>query len=153
MVNAKGIAIANVPQEDPVAKERIAQIKNIPAGRKAGKRKCDVQLIIKYAHSPGVQGDGLFLNAGYVALVFGNPFGLKLPVPIPGDIYLEFPILAFEGLRGMAIPFVGGDPISLLIFFITEGSVQFRLHEFPRDVFKTFLEKGIDIREAGNVVF
>ena len=97
MVNAKGIAIANVPQEDPVAKERIAQIKNIPAGRKAGKRKCDVQLIIKYAHSPGVQGDGLFLNAGYVALVFGNPFGLKLPVPIPGGHLPGLPHTGFSG--------------------------------------------------------
>jgi hypothetical protein len=83
----------------------------------------------------------------------GIRLGSNSPFRSLGDIYLEFPILAFEGLRGMAIPFVGGDPISLLIFFITEGSVQFRLHEFPRDVFKTFLEKGIDIRDAGNVVF
>ena len=71
---------------------------------------------IPCAHSPGVQGDDLFLNTGYVALVFGNPFRLKLPVPIPGDIYLEFPILAFKGLRGMAIPFVEGDQISFLFF-------------------------------------
>ena len=71
---------------------------------------------IPCAHPAGVQGDDLFFNAGYVALVFGNQFGFKLPVPIPGDIYLEFPILAFEGLRGMAIPFVEGDQISFLFF-------------------------------------
>ena len=68
------------------------------------------------AHPAGVQGDDLFFNAGYVALVFGNQLGFKLPVPIPGDICLEFPILTFQGLRRMAIPFVGSGQISLLIF-------------------------------------
>jgi len=67
-------------------------------------------------HSPGIQGDNFLLNAGNIPLVFRNKFGFKLPIAVPGNIYLKFPILAFESLRGMTVTFIGGSQISLLIF-------------------------------------
>ncbi len=67
-------------------------------------------------HSPGVQGDDLLLHTVDIPLVFRNELWVKLPIAVPGHISLEFPILAFEGLRGMAVSFIGGGQISLLIF-------------------------------------
>ena len=33
------------------------------------------------------------------------------------------------------------------------SGIQFHLHKFLENVLKAFFEKGIDIRDAGNVVF
>lgn len=105
------------------------------------------------AHPSRVQGEDLFLNSRYVTLIFGDELWLEFPIAVPGHVHLEFAVLAFEGFSGMTIALIIRSQIPLLIFLITEAGIQFRLHEFLQDVFKTFLEKGIDIRNDGDVVF
>ena len=108
---------------------------------------------IPCTHSPGIQGDDLLFYAGDIPLVFGNQLRLKLPVAVTGDINLEFPILAFEGLGGMAVSLVVRLEITLLVFFISQGGIHFCFHQFLEDIFETVPEKGIDIRNTGDVVF
>lgn len=52
----------------------------------------------------------------------------------------------------MSVTFIIRSKIPLLILFIPKGSIQLRLHEFLKDILKTFFEKEIDIRNTGNVV-
>ena len=58
------------------------------------------------AHPPAVERDDLFLNSGDIPLVLGDNLRLKLAVPVPGDVNLEFPVLALELLGGMAVALV-----------------------------------------------
>ena len=66
---------------------------------------------IPRAHPSGIQGNDFFFDAGNVALVFGDQFRFKLAVAVPGDIYLEFPILALRVL--------GEWPLRLLSVWIS----------------------------------
>ena len=108
---------------------------------------------IPCAHAPCIEGDYLFLNAGDIPLVFGDELRLEFPFPVPWDIDLEFPVLALYCFRRVSVSFIGCGDIAFLVLFITKGSIQFCLHKFLQDVFKAFFEKGIDICNAGNVVF
>ena len=45
----------------------------------------------------------------------------------------------------MPIAFVIREKITLLIFFIAQGSVQLSLHQLLKNVLEAFLEEGIDI--------
>ena len=100
------------------------------------------------AHPARIQGNDFFFNPGDVPLVFGDQFWLKFPIPVPGHINLELPILALEIFGGMSIAFVVRLQIPLTVFLITKGGVQFCLHEFLQDVFETVPEQGIDIGDA-----
>ena len=55
-----------------------------------------IQLVVDVpgTHPAGIKGDYLVLNTGYIPLVFRDQFWFKFPVPVPGHINLEFPILA-----------------------------------------------------------
>ena len=108
---------------------------------------------IPCTHPPRIQGNHLFLYAGNIPLVFGNQLRLKHPVSVTGDINLEFTVLAFKGFGGMSVSLVVGLEIPLLVFLISQGGIHFCFHQFLEDVFETVPEKGIDIRDTGDVVF
>ena len=86
------------------------------------------------AHPPAVERDDLLLNSGDIPLVLRDNLRLKLAVPVPGDVNLEFPVLALELLGGMAVALVCGVHVAFLVPFIAQGCVQFCLHEFLQDI-------------------
>ena len=100
------------------------------------------------AHPPCIQGDHLFFNPGDVTLVFWYQLWLELPIPVPGHVNLEFPILALEVFRGMPVAFVVRLQIPFVVFLIAEGCIQLSLHEFLQDILETVPEQGIDIGDA-----
>ena len=83
----------------------------------------DLVVDVPGVHPPAVERDGLFLNPGDVPLVLGDDLRLELAVPVPGDINLEFPVLALELLGGMAVALVCGVHVAFLVLFIAQCRV------------------------------
>ena len=103
---------------------------------------------IPCAHAPCIEGYHFFLYPGYIPLVFWNKLWLKLTIPVPWDIDLEFTILALECFRGVSIPLIGCRSIPFLVLFITERCIQFCFHKFLQDILKAVFQQAVDISHA-----
>lgn len=100
------------------------------------------------AHSPCIEGYHFFFYPGDVPLVFWDQLWLELTPTVSRDIDLKLTILAFQCFRGMPVSLFGCLELFFLIFFITDGSIQFRFHELLQDVFEAVAEQSVDIRHT-----
>lgn len=80
----------------------------------------------------------ILFNTRDVVLVFRVKFGLKIPIPISGNVQLEIPILALKFLGRMAIAFIVRGQITLLIFLVLKRIIQFRFHKLWKYTLKAF---------------
>ena len=96
-------------------------------------------------HSLGIHGDDLVLEPGDIFLALFYDLGLKIGLPVPGNLQVDLAKLRFDGLGRVAVPGVLRGLGFLVVLLVTQMPGQLALKERFDDLLANVPHEGVEI--------